>query len=73
MLGVGAGCTIARSLGIGSVPFSFRQIRNIVGRYAWYSSEKARSVLGYQSRPASEAIKAYADWVASGRPAGKAG
>jgi len=71
MLGVGAGCMIARSLGIGSVPFSFRQIRNIVGRYAWYSSEKARSVLGYQSRPASEAIKAYADWVASGRPAGK--
>jgi hypothetical protein len=30
MLGLGAGCTIARSLGIGSVRFSFRQIQAVM-------------------------------------------
>jgi dihydroflavonol-4-reductase len=67
MLAVGACCSFAMSFGIKSVPFSFRQISNIAGRFAWYSSEKARSRLGYQWRPASEAISDYVDWVRSGR------
>jgi dihydroflavonol-4-reductase len=71
MLALGAGCSFAQVLGIGAVPFSFRQINNIVGRYAWYSSEKARSQIGYQWRPAREAIADYVNWVRSGRPAAR--
>lgn len=68
MLAVGAGFSFVQLLGIGSVPFSFRQISNIAGRYAWYSSEKARRQIGYHWRPAREAIADYVDWVRSGRP-----
>jgi dihydroflavonol-4-reductase len=62
MLAVGAGCSLTQFLGVKSVPFSFRQISNIAGRYAWYSSEKARLQIGYQWRPAKEAIADYVEW-----------
>jgi dihydroflavonol-4-reductase len=68
MLGIGAAFSFARLLGVQSVPFAFGQIHNIVGRYAWYSSDKARSALDYKWRPASEAIEDYVNWVRSGRP-----
>ncbi len=68
MLGFGACCSIARSLGVTSVPFSFRQISNIAGRYAWYSSEKARALIDYRWRPARMAIADYVEWVRAGRP-----
>ncbi len=68
MLAFGACCSIARSLGITSVPFSFRQISNIAGRYAWYSSEKARAHIDYRWQPARIAIADYVEWVRAGRP-----
>jgi dihydroflavonol-4-reductase len=68
MLAAGAGGSLARLLGIRGVPFSFRQISNIAGRYAWYSSEKARLQIGYKWRPARDAIGDYVSWVRSGRP-----
>lgn len=68
MLGAGLGFNLARRLGVPSTPFSFGQIRNIVDHYAWYSSEKACSKLGYHWRPAAAAIADYVEWAKRGRP-----
>jgi dihydroflavonol-4-reductase len=51
------------------MPVTFTQAWHLVGRYGWYSSEKARRELGYQWRPAGEAVAGYVDWVRAGRPA----
>jgi dihydroflavonol-4-reductase len=68
MLAFGACGSIARSVGIATLPFSFRQISNIAGRYAWYSSEKARAHMGYRWQPTRIAIADYVEWVRAGRP-----
>jgi dihydroflavonol-4-reductase len=50
------------------VPFTASSARHIAGRYAWYSSEKARAALGYTSRPIAIAVNDYVSWVRAGRP-----
>jgi dihydroflavonol-4-reductase len=67
ILGLGLAANLARALGLGSVLPSFGQVRTIADRYAWYSSEKARSSLHYRWRPAAEAITDYVDWARSAR------
>ena len=49
-------------------PFSFTQAWHLVGRYGWYSSEKAVNELGYRWRPAVDAVQDYVTWVRAGRP-----
>ena len=50
------------------MPLTFSQARHLVGKYGWYSSDKAVRELGYRWRPASEAVNGYVSWVRSGRP-----
>ena len=50
-------------------PMSFTQARELVGKYGWYSSDKAVRELGYQWRPAADAVAEYVSWVRRGRPA----
>jgi dihydroflavonol-4-reductase len=69
MLGLGACFGLLRKLGWRSAPFTFSQVKELVGRYGWYSSAKAARELGYSWRPAREAIVSYVEWVRAGRPA----
>jgi dihydroflavonol-4-reductase len=50
------------------MPLTFSQARHLVGKYGWYSSDKAVRELGYSWRPAAEAVKEYVSWVRCGRP-----
>lgn len=50
------------------MPLTFSQARHLVGKYGWYSSDKAARELGYRWRPAAEAVNAYVSWVRAGRP-----
>ena len=68
MVILGACFSAAQGLGIRNVPFTFKQSRILVGRYAWYSSSKATNEIGYSWRPVEESVKSYIDWVKSGRP-----
>jgi dihydroflavonol-4-reductase len=51
-------------------PFSLTQAWHLVGRYGWYSSEKAVNELGYGWRPVADAVHDYVTWVRAGRPSG---
>jgi dihydroflavonol-4-reductase len=50
------------------MPFSLSQAWHLVGKYGWYSSDKAVEELGYAWRPASEAVLDYIRWTRAGRP-----
>jgi dihydroflavonol-4-reductase len=69
MLGLGACFGLFRRLGWRGAPFTFSQVKELVGRYGWYSSGKAASELGYSWRPALEGVLSYVEWVRAGRPA----
>jgi dihydroflavonol-4-reductase len=69
MLSLGLGFSCLHKLGKQTVPFTFTQARQLVGRYGWYSSEKARQELGYTWRPAREAVAAAVEWFRSARAA----
>ena len=60
--------SVAERLSGRPMPFSFTQARHLVGRYGWYSSEKAMRELGYRWRPAAEAVADYVRWARAGRP-----
>lgn len=68
MLSAGLAANVLRALGVRGMPFTFGQIRNVAGRYAWYSSEKARLTLGFRWRSSQSAIASYVNWVRDGRP-----
>jgi dihydroflavonol-4-reductase len=50
------------------VPFTLTQAR-LVGKYGFYSSQKAMRELGYDWKSARHAITDYVEWVRAGRPA----
>src|SRR5215203_2473737 len=54
VLASGAVFSAVERLGMGPMPFSFTQARQLTGKYGWYSSEKAVRELGYAWRPAAE-------------------
>jgi dihydroflavonol-4-reductase len=68
VLAAAAGLDVAGRLTRRRMPVTLTQAWHLVGRYGWYSSEKARRELGYHWRPAAEAVAGYVDWVRAGRP-----
>jgi dihydroflavonol-4-reductase len=62
MLSLGLGFSCLSKLGKRGVPFTYTQARQLVGRYGWYSSDKARRELGYSWRPAREAVASSVEW-----------
>jgi dihydroflavonol-4-reductase len=68
MLGIGAGFTIIKAIGPKAVPFTYTQARELVGKYGFYSSQKAVTELGYSWKSAKDAIEDYVGWVRAGRP-----
>jgi dihydroflavonol-4-reductase len=67
LLASGAGFSLARLLTRRQVPFTLGQARHLVGRYGWYSSQKAVRELGYTWRPVREAAGSYIDWARDSR------
>lgn len=63
MLTIGAGFSVAQGLGIQNVPFNYSLAAHLVGRYGWYSSQKAVQELGYSWRPLKEAVRSYIEWA----------
>lgn len=43
-------------------PMSYRLAKTMVGRYAWFSCEKAREKLGYKSQPYQASLQEAVDW-----------
>ncbi len=70
MLAIGAGVSALQRAGVKSGLFNYNQAVNLVGKYGWYSSQKAARELGYSWRPAPEAIGSYVEWV-HGRHGGR--
>lgn len=62
MLAMGAGFSVLQQAGVKKVPFNYNQAINLVGKYGWYSSEKAARELGYSWLPAKDAIQSYIEW-----------
>jgi dihydroflavonol-4-reductase len=62
MLALGLAGSAAEAAGFRNVPFTFRQASKLAGKYAWYSSEKARQKLGYSWHSAEEAALDYITW-----------
>lgn len=63
MLSIGAGFSAAQKLGFPKVPFNYEQAASLVGKYGWYSSQKAAQDLGYTWRPIEKAVQSYLDWI----------
>jgi dihydroflavonol-4-reductase len=68
LLAAGVAFGALQMLGMRSVPFTASTARHIAGRYAWYSSDKAKAAIGYSCRSAATAITDYVNWVKAGRP-----
>ena len=73
MLGMGAGFGVLQQAGVKKIPFNYDQAINLVGKYGWYSSQKAVRELGYSWRCAQEAIGSYIEWSHSGHSGGYCG
>ena len=67
-IGAAAVFSAAERVSRRSMPFSLSQAWHLVGKYGWYSSDKAVAELGYSWRPASEAVRDYVRWTRAGRP-----
>jgi|GEM_PF-296836 len=67
MLAIGAGFSVLQQAGVKKVPFNYNQAVNLVGKYGWYSSQKAVRELGYSWRCAEDAIRSYIEWSHSSR------
>jgi dihydroflavonol-4-reductase len=65
MLATGAGFSLLSALTRMNAPLTFTNARHTVGRFAWYSSEKAERDLSYSWRPARVAVRETADWMSS--------
>src|SRR5262249_34556711 len=65
MLSLGAGFSLLRAAGVENVPFDYRQVRHLVGKYGWYASAKAVREFGYSWRPVTEAVADYVAWAGS--------
>jgi dihydroflavonol-4-reductase len=63
MLMAGAGFSALQRAGYKSVAFNYEQARQLVGKYAWYSSQKAVEELGYSWRGIQEAVQSYILWA----------
>jgi len=68
MVGVGSAFSALRLLGWRTAPFTHTQARYLVGKYGFYSSDKAVRELGYSWNRARDAITDYIEWVRAGRP-----
>ena len=75
MLMAGAGFSALQWAGVKKVPFTYGLAKNLVGKYGWYSSQKAVRDLGYSWRSAEDAIRSYIEWRrsqgATGNPVGR--
>jgi hypothetical protein len=63
MLLVGAGFSLLQKVGLKTVPFNYEQAAQLVGKYGWYSSQKAVDELGYSWRSVEDAVNSYIMWV----------
>ena len=63
MLLMGAAFSTLQRAGHPSVPFTYEQAAQLVGKYGWYSSRKAVEELGYSWRSAEESVRSYIQWV----------
>jgi len=68
MIGAAAAFSAIERISRHRMPFSLSQAWHLVGKYGWYSSDKAVAELGYSWRPASEAVRDYVSWTRAGRP-----
>jgi dihydroflavonol-4-reductase len=62
MLVIGAAFSLLQQAGVKKVPFNYSQAINLVGKYGFYSSQKAVRELGYSWRCAEDAIGSYVAW-----------
>jgi dihydroflavonol-4-reductase len=67
MVALGSGFSLLQRFNRSSAPFTYSQAKYSLGKYAWYSSEKARIALGYSWRSVREAVTSYIEWVRSMR------
>jgi dihydroflavonol-4-reductase len=67
-IGAAAVFSMIELVGRRPMPFSLTQAWHLVGKYGWYSSDKAADELGYAWRPAAEAVRDYVRWTRAGRP-----
>ena len=63
MLIIGAGLSVLQRAGVNNVPFNYNQASQLVGKYGWYSSQKATEELGYSWRSLENAIRSYIEWT----------
>jgi dihydroflavonol-4-reductase len=68
MLALGTGFSVLQRAGKRTVPFTYNQAVQLVGKYGWYTSQKAAAELGYSWRPLAKAVSSYIEWVNTGRP-----
>ncbi len=65
LLGAGLGFSAWTAISKRPVPFTLTQARTLIGKYGFYSSEKARTELGYSWRSAKEAVLSFIQWTRS--------
>jgi dihydroflavonol-4-reductase len=65
MLGLGFCFSLLERSKRSRVPFTFSQAKYSLCKYGWYSSNKARTDLGYSWRPVREAVASYLEWARS--------
>jgi len=63
MYGAGALFSVVQMMGYDRVPFDLSRIRALIGKYGYYSSEKARNDLGYIVGSAESAVQDYYTWL----------
>jgi dihydroflavonol-4-reductase len=63
MLALGYGFGLLQRINRSQVPFTYSQVKHSLRKYGWYSSEKARTALGYSWSPVRQAVASYIEWV----------
>jgi dihydroflavonol-4-reductase len=59
----GLGFSVLQSLGFSRVPFDLKRAQSLIGKYGYYSSQKAVSEIAYEIGTAAEAIQDYYFWL----------